>query len=63
MTTLIAHIGHSMHFHAADLIGVVVLSTIIYAAAICAQRPRKVSVERIKALREYVNTVGRRGSK
>jgi len=52
-----------MHFHAADLIGVVVLCTIIYAAAICAQRPRKVSVERIKALREYVNIVGRRGSK
>lgn len=63
MTTTIAHIGHSMHFHSADLIGVVVVSTIIYAAAICAQQPRRVSAERIKALREYVNTVGRRGSK
>jgi|688.fasta_scaffold00471_44 hypothetical protein len=59
-TTLIAHLGHSMHLHSADLLGIVVLSTLIYWAALYVQRPRRVTAGRIRALREYVHAIGRR---
>ncbi len=62
-TTILAHLGHAPHFHSADLLGIVVLSTLIYWAAVYVQRPRRVTAGRIKALREYVHAIGRRRSK